>query len=252
MIQVFNTTTARAALGVALGAALLTLAAACSDAPSGLRPRPGPLALDQPVSAASDVPLMEAATLRPLVGERRQRRSLRGADGQVLVVESVVGADGHPRASVITRNGTFLMRIDNEWAPDSPGHLDRQRAYVLGADGTLRSFDSRNVSAAALATARAKLRADAEQLSRPPAGRILRLDEGMSDCDAQVKAADIATWQYVSAAVTVMAASATGNILAASVAYAAYLSSYANYQAKEADLDKCIANIGKKPIYDEY
>jgi len=248
MIQVFKTRTALAALG----AALLTLIAGCSDAPSGLRPPPGPVALDQPVSDVADLPLVEASTLRPLLGERRQRRRLKGADGQEWVVESVVGADGNPRASVITRNGTFLMRINNEWAPDSPGRLAHQRAYVLGFDGRLRTFDSRNVSTAALAAARERLRADAEQLSRPPAGRILRLEADMSDCDAQVNAADIATWQYVGAAATLMAASATGNFLAAGLAYTAYFSSYANYQAKQADLDKCIASIGKKPIYDEY
>lgn len=236
-----------------LGAALLTLIAGCSDAPSGLRPpMPGPLAQERPVSDVADQALVEATTLRPFMGERRQRRSIRGVDGQVLVIESIVGVDGRPRASVMSRNGAFLMRVNNEWGSDASGRLDRQQAYVLGPDGRLRSFDSRNVSAAELATARAKLRDEAVQMTRPPSGRNLGLAEEMGECDAQVNAANIATWQYVTAAATVLAASATGNFLAAGIAYTAYLASYANYTSKQVDLDKCVASIGKRPIYDEY
>ncbi len=84
MSYIFNFTTWRAALG----AALVTLIAGCSDVPSGLRtPLPGPSVQEQAVSAVADVPLVEVTRLRPVPGERRQRRSLRGADGQVLVVD---------------------------------------------------------------------------------------------------------------------------------------------------------------------
>ncbi|MEK7240940.1 MAG: hypothetical protein AAB224_10165 [Gemmatimonadota bacterium] len=249
MSYIFNSTSWR----TACGAALVTLIAGCSDGPSGLRtPLPGPSAQEQAASAVADVPLVEATRLRPTFGERRQRRSLRGADGQVLVVESVVGADGRPRASVITRNGIFVMRINNEWAPDAPSRLDRQQAYVRGPDGVLRSFDSRTIPAFELAMASEKLRSEAEQMSRPQAGRLRGLEADLGACDAEVNAANIATWQYVGAAATLIAASATGNFLAAGVAFTAYLASYANYTAKQTDLDKCVELAGKKRELDEY
>lgn len=249
MSYIFNATTWR----TAVGAALVTLIAGCSDVPSGLRtPPPGPSAQEQAVSAVADVPLVEATRLRPIAGERRQRRSLRGADGQVLVVESVVGADGRPRASVITRNGTFVMRIDNEWAAGNARRLDRQLAVVRGGDGRLRTLDSRDVSPAQFAAAQEQLRADAARLTRPQAGRIRSLEGDMGVCDKEVKAADIATWQYVAASVALLTTAASGNVLAATSAFAAYVASYQNYQSKQTDLDACVERAGKKPELDEY
>ncbi|MEK6611978.1 MAG: hypothetical protein AABZ29_04290 [Gemmatimonadota bacterium] len=249
MFHIFNFRTRRAALG----AALLILVAGCSDVPSGLRqPLPGPLDDDHAVAAPADRPLVELPALRPRSGERRQRRSLRGADGQVLVVESVLGADGRPRESMITRNGLFLMRISNEWAPGATRRLDRQQVLVRGADGHLRALDSRSVSPAQLAAAHEKLRAEAEQMSRSQSGRIRRLEGDFGVCDAEVKAANIATWQYVATAAAVALSASTGNWVQTATLYMAYLASYANYESKQADLDKCVDRAGKKPELDEY
>jgi hypothetical protein len=116
----------------------------------------------------------------------------------------------------------------------------------------LRSFDSRTIPAFELAMAREKLRGESEQMSHPRAGRLLGLEGDLGACDAEVNAANIATWQYVAAAATLIAASATGNFVAAGVAFTAYLATYANYQSKQTDLDKCVERAGKKSELDEY
>jgi hypothetical protein len=239
----------------ALGAVLLAITAACADVPSGLqRPVPGPLGDEHAVAAGADRALTEAATLSPRAGERRQRRTLRGADGQLLTVESILDATGRPIENVIYKDGAFVMRLSNTWAPGAPAQLAHQVALVRGADGRLRSLDSRDVPAADLAAAREKVRQDAMASAKAVPGRIRRLDgdSEMGVCDNEVKAADIATVQYVAAALSVILASSTGNPLAATAAYSLLLTTYANYTAKQVDLDKCVEKAGKKPVLDEF
>lgn len=245
MIHSCNIRTARAALG----AVLLSLVAACSDVPSGpAMPASPSLGKEQALPTQADRSIADDGLPTPLPGEKRRRRTLRGADGQTMTMETLLGVDGKPRTVILGRPGGAMVRLTNEW---QGGVLVRQVAQVTGAAGSVRMFDSRDLSTEQREAARAQLRREAEQMTRAQAGRLLRIEAEMGVCDSQVKAADLATWQYVGAAAALMLASSTGNLFASTLAWNAFVSSYANYEAKQAELDKCVDAVGKKPL-DEY
>lgn len=235
------------------GAALLALAGACSDvpsSPSGLPTRP--LIPEQPIARVADVPLMDAVLPTPLPGERRLRRKLQGPDGQQLTVESLLGTDGRPRVTLVSRDGIVMFRVENAWRSNGWNDV-QQTMYLRTANGGARVLDSRSLSASQMAEAREQLAVQARQLAaRTSIGRIRRLEEDPGTCDAAVKAADIAATQYMVAAVGVFASGLSANPLVVLGAYSAFLATYANYESKQADLDKCVAAAGKKPVVDEY
>ena len=237
-----------------LGTLLLVLAGACADAPSSpvfrLPVPPSPL---QPTPRAADNPLLDAGLPSLLPGETIRRRALVDADGQAMQVASVIGVNGLPRTTLVRRQGAVIIRVDNDWSAGTGWDAVTQQVAVRGTDGAVRRLDSRSISSSERAAALASLRREAASaLSSVMASRIRRLEEDGGACDAQVKAADIATWQYTAAAGALMLASLTGTPTAVSLAFSAYLASYANYESKQADLDKCVDAIGKKPTYDEY
>jgi hypothetical protein len=238
----------------AFGALLLILAGACSDVPSApIRHVPIPQLPNPFAPRAADVPMLDAGLPALLPGESVRRRSMRGADGRMMQVESLIGRNGRPRATLVRRDGAVLIRVDNDWSAAAGWDDVVQRVTVRGADGRIRTFSSRDISPAERAAAREKVRLDAVGASMPAtAGRTRALMEESGVCDAQVKAADIATWQYTVAGAAVLAVSLTGNPLAVMAAASAYLAAYANYESKQADLDKCVAAAGKPPTVDEY
>jgi hypothetical protein len=239
----------------ALGAMILTLTTACGDvpfSPAGHTIAP-PILPAIPAPRAADIPVLDAGLPMLAPGEKIRRAVLQAPDGGRLDVESVVGRDGRPRVTLMRRAGAVVLRVDNEWTPGADWNSVTQRVTFRGRDGIVQAFDSRSLPAAALVQARANLQQEAERLRKAAAGaRIRNLEEDGGACDAEIKAANIATWQYTLAGAAVLMVSVTGNPLATTAAYAAYLQTYANYEAKQADLDKCIANIGKKPEVDEY
>lgn len=239
----------------ALGATVLTLAAACGDIPSSpMRNALVPPVLPAvPVPRVADLPVLDdlLPVLQP--GEKIRRAVLPAPDGGTVRLESVIGRDGRPRVTLMRRAGAVVLRVDNDWTPGADWNSVVQQVTLRGGDGIVRRFDSRSLSPVERAQARAALQQEAERL-RPTAtgARIRNLEEDAGDCDAQIKAADIATWQYTLAGSAVIMAGFTGNPITTAAAYAAFLQTYANYEAKQAELDKCIANIGKKPEVDEY
>jgi hypothetical protein len=239
----------------ALGAAVLMLVAACGDVPSSptgsvLAP---PVLPAIPAPRAADLPVLDAALPALAPGERIRRAVLPAPDGGILDVESVLGRDGRPRVTLMRRAGAVVLRVDNDWTPGADWNSVAQQVTFRGGDGLVRRFDSRSLSPVVRAQAQANLRQEAERFRVASAGsRIRNLEEEGGECDAQIKAADIATWQYTLAGSAVIVAGFSMNPYATLAAYAAYLQTYANYEAKQAELDKCIANIGKKPEVDEY
>ncbi|MBM3906518.1 MAG: hypothetical protein FJ363_00425 [Gemmatimonadetes bacterium] len=240
---------------MALGAGVFVLVAACGDIPSSptrtvLAP---PILPAVPVPRAADFPVLDAALPALAPGERIRRAVLPAPDGGTLHVESVLGRDGRPRVTLMRRAGAVVLRVDNEWTPTADWNSVAQRVTFRGGDGLVHTFDSRSLSPNERAQARAVLQQQAERLRTSAAGpRIRSLEEDGGACDAEIKAANIATWQYTAAGSTVLLASLTGNVMLTTTLYSAYLSAYANYESKQAELDKCIANIGKKPEVDEH
>ncbi len=245
--------TARIARAAAV-AALLVVIGACADVPSSpTRQLPTPWQPDQPILRVADVPLLDASLPRPLLGESRQRRIARAANGQLLQVESLIGTDGRPRITLVRRDGVALLRIDNTWSSVSGWEPVSQHLIMRGADGVVRALDSRSVLPTELAAARENLRLEAQRMATPRvASRVRGLEEDAGVCDAQVKAADIATWQYAAAAFAVIASGITGNQVIITAAFTGYLAAYANYESKQAELDKCVVAAGKRPEVDEF
>ena len=243
----------RRTLGFALGGILAVMAGACSDVPSApvkqfpLPQFPNPLA-----PRAADIPIIDAGLPTLLPGEKVRRRLLRTVDGAMMQEESVVGANGLPRVTVL-RQGAASIRIETSWAGAGSWDAVQQQVTVRAANGHVSSFDARALAPGELETARASLRADALRLAAVSlSSRIRSLEEDPAACEAEVKAANIATWQYTAAAGAVLVGAITGNVTVTSTLYTAYLAAYANYEAKQVDLDKCIAAIGKTPEVDEY
>jgi len=140
MFHFCNINTVRAALG----AALFTLVAGCSDVPSGLRqPLPGLFSEEH----AGELPSARGALEMPAVvvqqGEQRQQRVHRSADGHVYTFVAAARPSEAPRELLVLRDGQPMLHTINEWRHTAEGDvLERQQGMVFTAGAAPRYFDS--------------------------------------------------------------------------------------------------------------
>lgn len=256
MFHINNIRTVRAAFG----AALLTLFAACSDVPSGLRqPLPGPSAQEQPVSDVADRPLVEGADVHVLAGERRTTRTVRRADGHSYQVDVARSADGLAREMSVRRDGVPVVRVVNDWQAIAGGYkLSRQRLIHFNEHATPTLLDTRargGVEAVVGSSVvvevrprRAQPKGSSGETVR--AGRTFSLD-GSADpsggpCDGAARAMESAIDDWLISVGAVIGATATGNIWAAASAYSYQLKKSRDMDRAEAALDDCVANAGRR------
>ncbi len=257
MIHLCNLRTARAVLG----AMLLTLFAACSDVPSGLRqPGPNPSTQESAVARVADVPIFAEPTNQGLSGTYRTRRTVRPADGHEYIIETTRGTDGVALQIQVTRDGRPVARVVNNWQRAAGGYtLVRQQLVRLDGRLAVPMFDTRDVggvSAVDAAPLTVKVRARG-QLVPGSAGvttanggiRSLAADD-YSDgggCDSEARAAEAAIDEWLLSTLAVIGTTASGNVWAAWTAYAYQLKKYRDMNRSEAALDDCVARAGKRP-----
>lgn len=256
MFHIFSIRSVRAALG----AALLTVLAACSDMPSGLRqPLPGPQGDEHAVAAPADRPLVGGADVHVLAGEHRTTRTLRRADGHSYQVDVVRSADGLAREMSVRRDGVPLVRLVNDWQAIAGGYkLNRQRLIQFTPHSTPSLFDTHarggvesvvgSSVVVAMRPRRALPRRAAGETAR--AGRILSLD-GSGDplsgpCDGAARSADVAIEDWLLSVGAMAGATASGNPFAAWMAYAYQVKKYRDMGRAESALDDCVANAGRR------
>lgn len=239
-----------------IGAALVTLAAACSDAPAGpwqakqegKAERATELAKDDFVRA--ELPFIAAGN------EKLTRREFRARDGQLYVIESIREAGGLPREVRVSRNGQSLARLSNAWRRTTAGYvLEHQRMtrYVAGrASAIMDSRGGGGVNALAGGPIIVQVRevrvrgADGAEVRSATRLRSLEYD-GSTDgaCDAEARAVEAAIDDWLYSVATMAGATLTGNPLLAWPAYAYQLKKYRDLTRAEQVLDQCVAKAGK-------
>ncbi|MHB0962660.1 MAG: hypothetical protein ACYC5V_05570 [Gemmatimonadaceae bacterium] len=250
-----NTQTIRTARAF-VGAALITLASACADAPAG------PWQSRQDVKTERGIEVVKDNFVRaetPFVAtgsETLTRREVRARDGQLYVIESIRDASGLPREVRVSRNGLSVARLSNAWRRTSAGYaLEQQRLtrFVSGRASTM--MDSRaggGVDALAggafvvrTVDSRASQGSDAGVRS---ARRLRSLEyDGSTDgggCDKEAQAVEAAIDEWLYAVVAMAGGTLTGNPIVAWSGYAYQLKKYRDLTRTEAALDACVAKAG--------
>lgn len=239
-----------------LGAVLVTLAAACSDAPAG------PWQAKQEAEAERAVELVKDDFVRtetPFIAASNEvitRREVRARDGQLYVIETIRDNGGLPREVRVSRGGQSVARLSNAWRRTAAGYeLERQRMtrYVPGrAPAMLDSRSGGGVVALAggpiVARAREAAASRADAAGVRPAARLRSLEyDGSTDggCDAEVRDVEEAIDEWLYSVAAMAGGTLTGNPIVAWTAYAYQLKKYRDLTRTEAALDKCVADAGK-------
>ena len=254
MFHICNTRTVRAALG----AALLTLVAACSDAPSGLRqplPLPGPLSDELASELPSIRGVLETPTVALQPGERRLQRVRRSPDGHVYTFVSAARPSEAPRELLVLRDGQPMLHTINAWRHTAGGDvLERQQGMVFSAGEAPRYFDSHAQGVATAAGGEpvvmahsAMTRATTDALGSESADRRSRgRNQEQFVCEAEVRALDAAMDSYVGAVVTYVVAYATGNPWVVLTAGSNLFNSFRAFERAAAAVTQCID--GAQPV----
>ncbi|MDP1892509.1 MAG: hypothetical protein Q8K55_16610 [Gemmatimonadaceae bacterium] len=240
-----------------IGAALVTLAAACSDAPAGPWQARQDAEADRAVERVKDDFVRTETPFIAGGNEMLTRREVRGRDGQRYVIESIRDASGLPREVRVSRNGQSVARMSNAWRRAGAGYvLEHQRMtqYTSGrASAVVDSRSGGGVYALAggpiVAHARvaAASRADAAGVRSATRLRSLEYD-GSTDgggCDAEARAVESAIDDWLYSVVVLAGATVTANPIATWSAYAYQLKKYRDLTRTEATLDECVAKAGK-------
>lgn len=253
MTNIHAVRTARAVIG----AVLVTLAAACSDAPAG------PWQANQEGKAERAVEVVKDNFVRaetPFIATGNEvltRREVRARDGQLYVIESIRDAGGLSREVRVSRGGQSVARLSNAWRRTATGYvLEHQRMtrYVSGRASAM--VDSRSGGGVyALAGGPIVVRAREALASRGgasgvrPAARLRSLEyDGSTDgggCDKEAQAVESAIDEWLYSVVLLGGVTITANPLATWSAYAYQLKKYRDLTRTEAALDTCVANAGK-------
>ena len=240
-----------------IGAALVTLAAACSDAPAGPWQSKQESKAERAVELAKDDFVRAETPFVATGNEVLTRREVRARDGQLYVIESIRDAGGLPREVRVSRGGQSVARMSNAWRRTAAGYvLEHQRMtrYVLGhAAAVMDSRSGGGVNALAggpiVVAAREVLASRGDAAGVRPAThlRSLEVDESADGggCDAEARAMEEAIDDWLYSVVAVAGGTATGNPVVAFTAYAYQLKKYRDMNRSEAALDKCVAEAGK-------
>jgi hypothetical protein len=254
MMDIHTKRSARAVIG----AALVTLAVGCSDAPAG------PWQSRQDVKVEKGIEVVKDNLVRtemPFVAtgnEMVTRREVRARDGQLYVIESIRDASGLPREVRVSRGGQSVARVSNSWRRTAVGfELEHQRMtqYTAGRAATI--MDSRSGGGVhALAGGPVVMRVrdaqsglgGADGVRPSPRLRSLEVD-GSTDggCDAEARAVEAAIDDWLYSVVVLAGATVTANPIATWSAYAYQLKKYRDLTRTEAALDECVARAGKVP-----
>jgi hypothetical protein len=252
MFHICNIRTRHAALGTAL----LTIVAGCSDVPSGLRrPVPGPLAEEGPVGAVADRPLVEGTALNLLAGEHQTTRTLRRPDGHEYQVDVARSSDGLAREMLVRRDGVPMVRMVNDWRAVAGGHImTRQRLVEFAASAQPVVFDTRTrggVEAFLGSPFTVSMRSQPVRSSRSlgdvtRAGRTLTIydeygDPSSGPCDGAARTVDSALEDWLLSVAATAGATMTGNVWGAWMAYGYQLKKYRDLTRADAALDDCVA-----------
>lgn len=253
MMNIHTKRTTRAVIS----AALVTLAAGCSDAPAG------PWQSTQEVKAERGIEVVKDNFVRtemPFVAtgnETLTRREVRARDGQLYVIESIRDASGLPREVRVSRNGLSVARLSNAWRRTNDGYaLEQQRLtrFVSGRASTM--MDSRGGGGVnALAGGPFVVRAFDARASQGresgvrSASRLRSLEyDGSTDgggCDKEAQTVEAAIDDWLYSVVLLGGVAITTNPIATWTAYAYQLKKYRDLTRAEAALDLCVANAGK-------
>ncbi len=251
-----NTQTIRTARAV-VGAALLTLASACADAPAGPWQSRQDVKAERGIEVAKDDFVRAETPFVATGSEMVTRREVRARDGQLYVIESIRDASGLPREIRVSRNGLSVARLSNAWRRTTAGYVledQRMTRYTAGRASAL--VDSRSSGGVyALAGGSILVGAPNARASRSvsdgirSARRLRSLEvDGSTDgggCDAEARAVEAAIDDWLYAVLVAAGGVVTANPVVTWSAYAYQLKKYRDLTRTEAALDQCVANAGK-------
>lgn len=250
-----NTQTIRTARAV-VGAALLTLASACADAPAGPWPSRQDVKTERGMQVVKDNYVRAETPFVATGNEMLTRREVRARDGQLYVIESIRDASGLPREVRVSRNGLSVARLSNSWRRTTAGYaLEQQRLTRFVSGRASLMMDSRAGGGVnALAGGPLEVRAvDARAGQGSDAGvraarrlRSLEYDGSIDGggCDAEARAVEDAIDSWLYSVVALAGATVTANPIATWSAYAYQLKKYRDLTRTEATLDECVAKAG--------
>ncbi|MBA4073219.1 MAG: hypothetical protein C0497_15565 [Gemmatimonas sp.] len=240
-----------------IGAALVTLASACADAPAGPWPANQEGKAERAVGLAKDDFVRTETPFIPAGNEVITRREVRARDGQLYVIEAIRDNRGLPREVRVSRHGQSVARLSNAWRRTAAGYeLEHQRMTRYASGRATAMVDSRSgggVNALAggpiVVAVRdvAAGRADAAGVRSATRLRSLAMDEWTDGggCDAEARAVEEAIDDWLYSVVAMAGATVTGNPVLAWSAYAYQLKKYRDMTRKESALDRCVDAAGK-------
>ncbi len=239
-----------------IGAALVTLAAGCSDAPAGPWQAKQDGKAERAVEAVKDDFVRTDMPFVATGNERLTRREVRARDGQLYVIESIRDASGLPREVRVSRGGQSVARLSNSWHRTAAGYeLEHQRMTRYASGRAAAIMDSRSgggvyalAGGPVVMHAREALsgRGGADGVRPSPRLRSLEID-GSTDggCDAEARAVEAAIDDWLYSVIVLAGATITANPIATWSAYAYQLKKYRDLTRTEAALDECVARAGK-------
>ena len=239
-----------------IGAALVTLAAACSDAPAGPWQGKQEKKAERAVELVKDDFVRAETPFTATGNEVLTRREVRARDGQLYVIESIREVGGLPREVRVSRNGQAVARLSNAWRRTNIGYALEQQRLTRFLDGRASAMmDSRSGGGVyALAGGPVEVRVRDARASRVdaagvrPATRLRSLEyDGSTDggCDAEARAVEAAIDEWLYSVVAMAGGTLTGNPIVAWSAYAYQLKKYRDLSRTEATLDACVAKAGR-------
>ena len=240
-----------------IGAALLTFAAACSDAPAGPWQAKPEGKAERAVELVKDDYVRTETPFIATGNEVITRREVRARDGQLYVIEAIRDNGGLPREVRVSRGGQSVARLSNAWRRTAAGYvLEHQRMTRYSSGRASAMVDSRSgggVYALAggpiVVHAREALDSRGDALGVRPAARLRSLEyDGSTDgggCDAEARAVEAAIDDWLYSVVAMAGATVTANPILTWSAYAYQLKKYRDLTRTEAALDQCVAAAGK-------